>query len=154
MRKTLIIMQLGWLMMLWRIITTTITVEVMLEQERNRKHAIVKKQNVLNCIVTVLQQESYVTEIVTVLDATTLHPVKRELLLFALLWIDNQRHLGLKSKVMLTKKDVIVPDQDVSKNTVNAILLEWIVENIANASNVRTLATLRKEWKLKIPSLH
>jgi len=96
----------------------------MLEQERNRKHAIVKKQNVLNCIVTVLQQESYVTEIVTVLDATTLHPVKRELLLFALLWIDNQRHLGLKSKVMLTKKDVIVPDQDVSKNTVNAILLE------------------------------
>ena len=108
-------------MKLWR---TTITMEVMLEQERNRRPAIARKQNVLSCTVIVLQQESFVMVIVTVLDATTLHPVKRELLLFALLWIDSQRHLDQKSKVMLTKKDVIAPDQDVSKNTVSAILLE------------------------------
>jgi hypothetical protein len=110
-------------MKLWRITQTTITVEVMLEQEKNRRPAIARKLNVLSCTATVLQRESYVTAIVTVLDATTLHPVKRELLLFALLWIDSQRHLDQKSKVMLTKKDVIAPDQDVSKNTVSAILL-------------------------------
>jgi len=107
-------------MKLWR---TTITMEVMLEQERNRRPAIARKQNVLSCTVIVLQQESFVMVIVTVLDATTLHPVKRELLLFALLWIDSQRHLDQKSKVMLTKKDVIAPDQDVLKNTASAILL-------------------------------
>jgi hypothetical protein len=111
-------------MKLWRITQTTITMEVMLEQEKNRRPAIARKLNVLSFTVIASLQVNYAMEIVIALVAITHHPVKNEQLRYALLWIDNLKRLDRKFKVIPIKKDVIVLDQAVLKNIVSAILLE------------------------------
>jgi len=95
----------------------------MLVQEKSKKLVIARKLNVLSYIVIASLRVNYAMVIVIALVATIHLRVKKEQQLSATLWIDNLKHLVRKSKVIPIKKDVIVLDQDVLRNTVSVILL-------------------------------
>ena len=92
-------------------------------QEKSKKLVIARKLNVLSYIVIASLRVNYAMVIVIALVATIHLRVKKEQQLSATLWIDNLKHLVRKSKVIPIKKDVIVLDQDVLRNTVSVILL-------------------------------
>jgi hypothetical protein len=105
--------------------------------KQKKLHVIVKRQNVLNFIVIVLESIKHVKAVIVWAVIIYKNMQIKEVMLFLFSWIEIQILSVLKYKLINIQKDVIVKNLIVSKNIANVIRLGLDVVKIVNVNNAK-----------------